>query len=131
MKLIDLFATSMEHYVGANKAEQYWNLVERFDVGTQSEVAQTLNKYRKEIAYRELDLQRQGLKGVKLDNERANILIDLLRLDRKYGEADKIAGLVGAVVGAGAKAVGAAAGWKSASRALPAFKRIGGYNAPR
>lgn len=87
-----------------------------FDAQTQSEISKTLMEHRKELANYELELRKLDVKGAQLERSRMQYVVDLLRIDRKYAEADKVAGLVGQAVGGAARMTGAAAGWRGAVR---------------
>lgn len=123
MQLNKLFGESEKSFYGGVEAEKTWNLLGRFDTETQSVIAQTMYKYRKELAEREMKLQRLDLQGAALDKERLRLVVSILRKDDRYYEADKIAGYLGDAVGMGTKVTGSMAGWKGASRAFQAPRR--------
>lgn len=118
MMLMKLAGESTQSYTKAYEGWNEYNFVSRFDQGTRGAIAQTMAKYQKELAEREMKLARLDLSQSQLEKERMRLLVSILRKDDRMYAADKIAEYLGDAVGMGARVTGAVAGYKGASRSL-------------
>lgn len=135
MMLMKLAGEATGSYTKGQEEFAEYNWVTRFDQATRSVIAQTMKDHAGELARIDLQLQREGLTGAKLDNQRLRYLVSILRKDERFYEADKIAGYVSSAVGAGARLTGAMAGWRGSGRELTRIQNIyppkGGRYGPR